>query len=113
MPLLTDCGLVSSIPQSQPTQLIWEAQTQRLFRVAVVSFTLPVLGQKRGGIERVAHDLAEGLARRGHEVTVWSTDPKPGGASYQVRELPWRSFSQNWLGRRLLFGYLGNILAVL
>ena len=81
--------------------------------MAVVSFTLPVPGQKRGGIERVAHDLAEGLACRGHEVTVWSTDPKPLGASYQVRELPWRSFSQNWLGRRLLSGYLGNILAIL
>lgn len=80
-------------------------------RLAVFSYGLPVLGQKRGGIERLAHDLAEGLARRGHEVTVWSYDPKPERASYAVRPLPFEKFVAGWLGRRLTMGYLGNFIA--
>ena len=35
--------------------------------VAVLSYGLPTPGLKRGGIERVAHELAEGLAARGHQ----------------------------------------------
>lgn len=82
-------------------------------RIAIFSYGLPVIGQKRGGIEHVAHDLAEGLARRGHEVTVWTHDPKPDGAAYEVRALPWKRFVTSWLGRRLTMGYLGNVLALL
>lgn len=82
-------------------------------RLAVFTYGLPVVGQKRGGIERVAHELADGLARRGHEVTVWSHDPRPDGAAYEVRMLPWQRFVTSWLGRRLTMGYLGNILATL
>jgi glycosyltransferase involved in cell wall biosynthesis len=74
---------------------------------------LPAVGQKRGGIERVAHDLADGLARRGYQVVVWSHDPKPSGAAYEVRTLPWKHFGSAWLGRRLLMGYLGNVAALL
>jgi glycosyltransferase involved in cell wall biosynthesis len=82
-------------------------------RIAVFSYGLPTIGQKRGGIERVAHDLADGLARRGHEVVVWTHDPRPDGAAYTVRPLPWKSFVTSWLGRRLTMGYLGNVLALL
>ncbi len=82
-------------------------------RIAVFSYGLPVVGQKRGGIERVAHDLAEGLAQQGHQVTVWTYDPQPAGASYAVRALPWRRWSTSWLGRRLMMGYGGNLLALL
>ena len=85
----------------------------RPLRLAVFSYGLPRHGQQRGGIERVAHDLANGLAQRGHEVVVWTHDPKPGGASYRVAELPWKSFATSALGRRLTMGYLGNLLAVL
>jgi phosphatidyl-myo-inositol alpha-mannosyltransferase len=81
--------------------------------VNVFSYGLPKVGEKRGGIERVAHDLAEGLARRGHQVTVWTYDPRPAGASYAVRALPWRRWSTSWLGRRLTMGYGGNLLALL
>ncbi|HEX7313448.1 MAG TPA: glycosyltransferase family 4 protein [Pyrinomonadaceae bacterium] len=81
-------------------------------RLAVFSYWLPVPGRKRGGIERLAHDLADGLARRGHEVTVWSYDPRPGRAAYAVRPLPCERFVTSWLGRRLTMGYLGNLLAV-
>lgn len=81
-------------------------------RIAVISYRLPVEGQKRGGIERVAHALADGLARRGHAVTVFSHDPKPRGASYDVRPLPWKSFMETWIGLRLTAGYLGNVLAL-
>ena len=84
-----------------------------MMRLAVLSSGLPAVGQKRGGIERVAHMLAHGLAERGHYVVVFSHDRKPAGARYDVRELPWKSFVDTWLGRRLTFGYLGNVLALL
>lgn len=82
-------------------------------KIAVFSYGLPVVGEKRGGIERVAHELADALARRGHEVTVWTHDPRPAGAAYEVRQLPWRRFVSSWAGRRLTMGYLGNVLALL
>ena len=81
-------------------------------KIAVLSYRLPNIGEKRGGIERVAHVLAEGLARRGHAVAVFSHDPKPAGASYDVRMLPWKSFVETWAGLRMTAGYLGNILAL-
>lgn len=82
-------------------------------KIAVFSYGLPVVGEKRGGIERVAHELAEGLARRGHRVEVWTHDPKPEGAGYEVRRLPWKRFVASWAGRRVTMGYLGNVLALL
>jgi phosphatidylinositol alpha-mannosyltransferase len=88
------------------------AHSTRL-RLAVLSYGLPVRGQKRGGIERAAHTLAQGLAERGHHVVVFSHDIKPNGAAYEVRELPWKTFVNTWLGRRLTMGYLGNLMALL
>ena len=85
----------------------------RLLRLAMFSYGLPVDRQRRGGIERAAHTLADGLARRGHEVTVFTHDPKPEGAAYHVSPLPWKTFVNTWLGRRITMGYLGNVLAVL
>ena len=82
-------------------------------RVAMVSYRLPVEGQKRGGIERAADTLAQGLAERGHQVVVFSHDPSPANAAYAVRPLPWKAFVETWMGRRLTMGYLGNVLAVL
>jgi phosphatidyl-myo-inositol alpha-mannosyltransferase len=81
-------------------------------KIAVLSYGLPVEGAKRGGIERVAHTLADGLARRGHRVVVFSHDPSPAGAAYEVRTLPWKTFVSTWLGRRVTMGYLGNVLAL-
>ena len=81
-------------------------------RLAMLSYGLPAEGQKRGGIERAAHTLADGLARRDHEVVVFSHDLKPNGAAYEVRELPWRAFVNTWAGRRITMGYLGNLLAL-
>src|SRR5512138_897498 len=82
-------------------------------RIAMVSYGLPVPGCKRGGIERAAHTLADGLARRQHDVVVFSHDPRPARASYRVRELPWKEFVATWVGRRATMGYLGNVLALL
>lgn len=82
-------------------------------RISLVSYRLPMLGEKRGGVDHVAHDLADGLSRRGHEVTVWSYDPKPQGAAYAVRPLPWRSFVRSKLGLRISGGYLGNLINIL
>jgi hypothetical protein len=39
--------------------------------LAMVSYGLPVPGEKRGGIERSAHELADGLAQRGHQMVVF------------------------------------------
>lgn len=86
---------------------------RRNLNVAVLSYGLPVIGQKRGGIERVAHDLADGLARRGHKVRVMTYDPRPVDAAYEVQMLPQRKFVMSWLGRRVTMGYLGNFLALL
>jgi glycosyltransferase involved in cell wall biosynthesis len=82
-------------------------------RLALFSYGLPAPHEKRGGIERVAHSLAQGLAERNHEVVVYSHDASPAGALYEVRELPWKRFVNTWFGRRATMGYLGNALAVL
>jgi glycosyltransferase involved in cell wall biosynthesis len=82
-------------------------------RIAMVSYGLPTAGQKRGGIERAAHTLAQGLAERGHTVVVFSHDAGPEGATYEVRPLPWSRFVSSWLGRRVTMGYVGNFLALL
>ncbi|HEY6360411.1 MAG TPA: glycosyltransferase, partial [Vicinamibacterales bacterium] len=82
-------------------------------RIATFSYGLPVPGLKRGGIERSAHTLADGLARRGHQVVVFTHDPKPADAAYDVLTLPWKAFVGSWLGRRVTMGYLGNLLAIM
>jgi phosphatidylinositol alpha-mannosyltransferase len=87
--------------------------SMRTLRIAVFSYGLPVEGQKRGGIERVAHDLANRLAGRGYGVTVFTYDAKPSEASYETCGLPWKRFVNSWLGRRITMGYLGNLLALL
>src|SRR5688500_11424185 len=84
----------------------------KCMKIAVICYRLPVEGDKRGGVERVAHVLADGLARRGHGVVVFSHDPKPAGARYDVRTLPWKSFVETWAGLRMTVGYLGNLLAL-
>ena len=81
-------------------------------RLAVLSYGLPKRAHKRGGIERAAHTLADGLARRGHDVVVFSHDPRPTDAAYAVAPLPWRGFVDTWFGRRVTMGYLGNVLAL-
>jgi glycosyltransferase involved in cell wall biosynthesis len=82
-------------------------------RLAVFSYGLPTEGEKRGGIERVAHVLSQGLAERGHRIVVFSHDRKPEHAMYEVRPLPWKRFVNTWLGRRVTMGYLGNLMALL
>lgn len=84
----------------------------RRLRLAMFSYRLPMGGERRGGIERAAHTLADGLARRGHEVTVFTHDPRPARAVYGVRPLAWKSFVNTWIGRRITMGYLGNVLAI-
>jgi phosphatidylinositol alpha-mannosyltransferase len=79
-------------------------------RIAIANYYLPRAGNKRGGVDQVAHDLAQGLSGRGHDVTVWSYDPAPPNARYAVRPLPGRWLAENWLGKRLILGYLGNLL---
>ena len=40
------------------------------------------------------------------------SDPRPAGAAYDVRALPWKSFVDTWAGLRMTAGYLGNLLAL-
>jgi phosphatidylinositol alpha-mannosyltransferase len=96
--------------QAEPMTL--ERAAPRL-SIGVLSYGLPVVGAKRGGIERVAHEIADGLAARGHRVVVFSHDERPAGAKYEVRPLPWQRFVNTWIGRRLTMGYFGNVLMAL
>jgi phosphatidyl-myo-inositol alpha-mannosyltransferase len=82
------------------------------FRIAVFSYGLPCVGEKRGGIEQVAHDLANALVDRGHSVTVFTYDPRPRDARYDTAPLPFRNLVMSWAGRRLTMGYAGNLLAL-
>jgi len=86
-------------------------------KIAMLSFRLPQSGLqqpglKRGGVERVAHDLAQGLALRGHQVIVWSADAAPPGSAYEVKPVPGAALIHNWLAFRLVSGYFGNLLAL-
>ena len=82
------------------------------FRVAVFSYGLPCRGEKRGGIEQVAHDLANALVDRGHGVTVFTYDAAPPDARYAIRSLPFKQFATSWAGTRLTMGYVGNAIAL-
>jgi glycosyltransferase involved in cell wall biosynthesis len=81
-------------------------------RIAVFSYGLPCPGEKRSGIEQVAHDLANALTDRGHAVTVFTYDPRPSTARYDTRSLPCHALMTNRIGRALTMGYLGNIVAI-
>lgn len=89
------------------------SENSEKLKIAVVSYHLPRIGFKRGGVDRLAHELADGLAQRGHDVTVMSYDEKTDGASYEVAPLPLGKFARSWLGFRLMSGYLGNFLLLL
>ena len=89
-----------------------ETRAGRCYKIAVFSYGLPNPGTKRGGIEQVAHDLANALADRGHELTVFTYDARPEDARYNTASLPGRWFVQTRIGRPLAMGYVGNLLAL-
>ena len=100
-------ALIDALPLTTAT-----ATNRRSFKIAVFSYGLPCPGQKRSGIEQVAHDLANALVDRGHIVTVFTYDPKPPNARYQTGTLPGRRFVLTRVGRALSMGYLGNLFAL-
>ncbi len=53
-------------------------------KIALIQRFLP--SRSRGGAGHFTHGLANALARRGHEVTVFSQDPAPSDALYEVRQ---------------------------
>jgi|AMFO01.1.fsa_nt_gi Glycosyltransferase len=72
-------------------------------RIAVLSLHLPQSQEKRGGVAYVAHRLANALVDRGHRVTIFSVDPRPPGARYEVKQVvlpypqtPWSRWRWNW-----------------
>lgn len=87
--------------------------TSRPLRIAMLCPSLPVPNRKPGGVEWVAHNLANGLTEIGHELTMWAFDPPPADAAYQGRYLPWRRFYHTWIGHRLTLGGVGNLVSVL
>ena len=56
-------------------------------KIAIVQRFLP--GASRGGVGHFTHGLANELVSRGHRVTIYSQDPRPSSALYEVTELPW------------------------
>lgn len=57
-------------------------------KIAVLSSQLPSPHRaKTGGVAYVAHRLANALTKRGHKLTVFTTDERPPDASYQVRKV--------------------------
>ena len=105
------CDPASQMPRI--AEILQEAAAQLTpMKIAVISYRLPIEGEKRGGIERVAHVLADGLARRGHAVRCFRTIPSRPAPPYDVRMLPWKSFVETWAGLRMTAGYLGNLLAL-
>ena len=107
-------------PESEPAEaetaapFVSQAMPRRgrRFAIAVFSYGLPCVGEKRSGIEQVAHDLSNALADRGHAVTVFTYDPAPRSARYSTRPLPLRAFATSRWGRPLTMGYIGNLLAL-
>jgi phosphatidylinositol alpha-mannosyltransferase len=89
------------------------ASGRRQFRIAVVSYGLPTPGQKSGGVDQVAHDLANAWVDRGHAVTVFTYARRPARARYMTLPLPAPAFATTWLGMRVTMGYLGNVLVLL
>lgn len=65
-------------------------------KLALVQRFLP--GRSRGGVGVFTHGLASALAARGHDVTVFSEDPAPPGASYEVVRLTRRGRPPGPLG---------------
>lgn len=57
-----------------------------MLRIAVIQRFLP--SRSRGGVGYFTHGLCNALQRRGHRVTVFSQDPAPENATYQVKILP-------------------------
>jgi phosphatidylinositol alpha-mannosyltransferase len=82
-------------------------------RIGFLSYTLPGDAGGFGGTSVAAHELAQGLALRGHEVVGWSHSPPPHDARYEVRTLPLRGLKGWRAGRFALEGYLGNVLPLL
>lgn len=63
-------------------------QACRSLRIAMLHATLPSPERgKEGGVTYQVHELANRLAQRGHQVTVFALDAPPGGAKYAVQRV--------------------------
>jgi len=62
------------------------AEVSKRLKIAMIHRDLPS-EHDRGGVSYHVHYLADNLAGRGHEVTIFSSDPKPANAAYQVRRI--------------------------
>lgn len=73
-------------------------------KIAVLSSHLPSpYRAKTGGVAYAAHRLANALTKRGHQVTVFTTDEQPPDACYDVRKVlsappanPLRAWLWHW-----------------
>ena len=74
-------------------------------KVALVHTTLPNPARgMEGGVTFYVHRLANHLVRAGHDVTVFSVDPAPPDAEYEVRPLPAPAWATS--------GFVGRMLAL-
>lgn len=98
-------------------------------KIAVLSSHLPSPAwTKTGGFAYAAHRLANALTKRGHKVTVFTTDEKPADACYYVQrvlyarpanplrawlwlwQLAWRYRSQDFSGFDIIHAHGNNAL---
>jgi glycosyltransferase involved in cell wall biosynthesis len=86
-----------------PRQVI-EARSP--LRIGVFSATLPTTERKPGGVDVMIHRVADALARRGHDVTVVSYDPRPEGAAYRHELLGPARIAHRRATRTLLLPWL-------
>ena len=82
-------------------------------RLAVTSYYLP--SESKIGAGWMSHRLANALADRGHEVTMFSPSSRPGDARYEHRHVPItgsaRTFRWGWVMRNLDLGGFDGLLA--
>ncbi len=98
-------------------------------KIAVLSAHLPSPTRaKTGGVAYAAHRLANALTRRGHVVTVFTTDQRPPDAGYRVHkilspppanplrawlwhwQLAWRCHGQDYTGYDIIHAHGNNAL---
>jgi glycosyltransferase involved in cell wall biosynthesis len=82
MTVLASKDVVRNIPDTAAGHAEAAGDVVHPLKIAVLQRFLPTSSQ--GGVGHFTDQLATQLARRGHDLTVFSVDPAPPGATYRV-----------------------------
>jgi glycosyltransferase involved in cell wall biosynthesis len=89
--------------QPDPREQLEDPQAARALRIGMISYYLP--SGSKIGVGYQVHALANALARRGHQVTVFSGCPASAGSLYETVQVPLRGanriFKFAWSMRRV------------